>query len=100
MNLIEKNSTAIIALCKTHHVAKLFAFGSVLRTDFNAASDVDFIVYFDTSTIRDGYVNNYFHFRQSLEQLLERPVDLLEGKAIKNPYFKQTVDATKHLIYG
>jgi predicted nucleotidyltransferase len=100
MNVIKQNSPAIADLCQTHCVAQLFAFGSALRDDFNAASDVDFIVYFDHSKINGGYVNNYFHLRQSLENLLQRPVDLLEGQAIKNPYFKQTVDATKYLIYG
>jgi len=99
MTLIEQYRPSIITLCKTHHVAQLFAFGSVLRDDFNTQSDIDLIVYFDIPKVY-GYVNNYFDLRQSLEKIFNRPVDLLEGQAIKNPYFQQTVNATKQLVYG
>ena len=46
------------------------------------------------------YVDNYYDFKFSLQELFERPIDLLEEKAIKNPYFKQVVDETKTLVYG
>lgn len=99
MNLIEKNIDAIKSLCKSHKVAKLFVFGSVLRNDFNESSDVDLIV--DFNKIEFGnYVDNYFDLHRSLEKLFKRPVDLLEDKAIENPYFKQVVDSTKQLVYG
>jgi predicted nucleotidyltransferase len=32
--------------------------------------------------------------------IFNRPVDLLEAQAIKNPYFKQVVNQTKQLVYG
>ena len=46
------------------------------------------------------YFDNFFDFKYSLEELLGRDVDLLEEQAIKNPYLKRNVDATKALIYG
>jgi hypothetical protein len=36
----------------------------------------------------------------SLETILKRKVDLLEEKAIKNPYFKKAIEKNKQLIYG
>jgi hypothetical protein len=30
----------------------------------------------------------------------KRPVDLLEEKAIQNPYFKQAVHPKRQLVYG
>jgi len=36
----------------------------------------------------------------SLEQLLGRPVDLVVASAIKNPYFRQSVEQTKALLYA
>jgi hypothetical protein len=36
----------------------------------------------------------------SLETILKRKVDLLEEKAVKNPYFKQSLNQNKVLIYG
>jgi hypothetical protein len=36
----------------------------------------------------------------SLEDILKRPIDLLEEKAIKNPYFREDIDQKRKLIYG
>jgi predicted nucleotidyltransferase len=46
------------------------------------------------------YADNYYDFKFSLEDILQTPVDLLEEKAIKNPYFRQVVDKQRQLIYG
>ena len=99
MNLIESHKKAIIALCKNHKVSTLFAFGSVLTPEFNKNSDIDLIVDFEPIDVID-YADNYFDLKFSLENLLKRPIDLLEQKAIKNPYFLDTINQRKQLIYG
>jgi predicted nucleotidyltransferase len=99
MNIIEKNKERIIKLCKQYKVAKLYVFGSVLNNRFSPESDIDFIVDFNEVSLCD-YADNYFDFKFSLEDLFGRKIDLLEEKAIKNPYFKQAVDQSKELIYG
>jgi predicted nucleotidyltransferase len=99
MNLIEKNIDLIRDLCAKHKVGKLFAFGSILTNRFREDSDVDFIVDFSGVDLYD-YADNYFDLKYSLESLFSREVDLLEDKAIKNPYFRQSMDSTKQLIYG
>jgi hypothetical protein len=38
--------------------------------------------------------------KEAFEKLFHRPVDLLEEKGIRNPYFKSEVDRQKQLIYG
>ena len=38
--------------------------------------------------------------RDSLEDLFNRKIDLLEEKALKNPYLKKSIDTSKELIYG
>ena len=35
-----------------------------------------------------------------LEDIFNRPVDLLEDKALKNPFLKRQIDNTKVLVYG
>lgn len=99
MKLIENNIQRIIDLCKKHKVHKLFVFGSILTNRFNAQSDIDLVVDFKKTEIED-YFNNYFDFKYSLEEVLNREIDLLEEQTIKNPYLKKSVDATKTLIYG
>jgi len=86
-------------LCEQHKVDKLYAFGSVLTDRFSRDSDVDLLVNFADMPV-ETYADNYFDFKFSLEDMLNRPIDLLEGQAIKNPYFLQKLDATKQLIYG
>lgn len=99
MKIIEKNRGKIESLCSKHKVSRLFVFGSVLTDRFEKSSDVDFIVDFDGVELYD-YADNYFDLKTSLEKLLKRQVDLLEDKAIKNPYLRRSIDASKQRIYG
>jgi predicted nucleotidyltransferase len=62
-------------------------------------SDVDFIVDFDAIDIKN-YADNYFGFKFSLQDVFKRPIDLIEEKAIRNPYFKQVVNKQRKLVYG
>ena len=99
MKIIDKNRDKIKALCNKHKVSRLFVFGSILTDRFKRTSDVDFIVDFEGIDLYD-YADNYFELKTSLEKLLKRQVDLLEDKAIKNPYLRQSIDSSKQLIYG
>ncbi len=98
MTIIEKHIDKIDKLCLAHHVSQLYAFGSVLNNSFNEKSDVDFIVNFEP-IIPEQYADNYYELKFSLEDVLQKPVDLLEEKAIRNPYFKQVVNHQRRLIY-
>jgi hypothetical protein len=71
----------------------------VLTPSFNPESDIDLIVDFKDIDLAD-YADNYFDLKFSLQEILKRPVDLLEEKAIKNPYFKQVLNESKELVYG
>ena len=99
MNLLDQNTDLIRVLCDRHKVRSLYAFGSVINEHFNSESDVDLIVDFEPIEL-DSYANNYFDFKFSLENILNRPIDLLEEKAIKNPYFRQAIDQKRKLIYA
>ncbi len=99
MNLIENHTNDITKLCITHKVKSLYAFGSVLTDKFNNDSDVDLIVDFQQLDVLD-YGDNYYELKFSLENILKRNVDLLEEKAIKNPFFRKNLNQNKKLIYG
>jgi uncharacterized protein len=99
MNLIEQNIDIIRDLCTKHKVSKLFVFGSVLKNKLQKNSDIDLIVDFGEIDVYD-YADNYFDLKYSLENLFKRNVDLLEDKAINNPYLRLSIDSTKKLIYG
>jgi predicted nucleotidyltransferase len=99
MTLLDKHSNDIHKLCKDHKVKRLYAFGSVLTEQFSQSSDVDLIVDFDTIDVA-SYADNYFAFKFSLQDILKHPIDLLEEKAIKNPYFKEAINKKRQLVYG
>lgn len=99
MNLIERNIGNLKKLCDTYNVSRLYVFGSALSHKFKKDSDIDFLVTFDSVELND-YADNYFDFKFSLEDLFNRKIDLLEEKAIRNPFLKQSIDTSKELIYG
>lgn len=99
MNIVDQNIEGIKSLCKKHNVRKLFAFGSVLTGEFTNTSDIDLIVDFQDVDLY-YYADNYFDLKDSLEGLLKREVDLLEDKAINNPFLRQSIESSKQLVYG
>lgn len=93
-------SDQLSKLCAIYGVKRLELFGSASRSDFDEhGSDLDFLVEFDEGG-STGAFDRYFGFKEALEQLFQRPVDLVEVKAIKNPYFRQAVEQDKVLVYG
>jgi len=99
MQIDEPNLKEIQKLCKSNRVKSLFAFGSVVREDYNDESDIDLVVDFDESDPMK-YTDLYFHLKDELENLLKRHIDLLEDRAIKNKVFRRQLDNTKVKLYG
>ena len=69
---------AVKDFCERHHVARLALFGSVLRDDFDADSDVDVLVEFEPDHV-PGL--NFVSMERELSGLLQgRRVDLVTPK--------------------
>jgi uncharacterized protein len=98
MSILDKYSDIVSKLCASHKVRRLYAFGSVLTDKFNDQSDIDLIVDFDPIDV-ESYADNYFDLKFSLQDIFKRPIDLLEEKALKNPYFRQAVSQQRKVIY-
>jgi predicted nucleotidyltransferase len=97
--LISENIEQIRALCQTHHVNTLFAFGSVCTDYFEETSDIDLLISFKPMDYGD-YADAYFELADKFENLFNRPVDLVTEKSLSNPYFIESLNKTKTLIYG
>ncbi|WP_462282123.1 nucleotidyltransferase family protein [Salinivirga cyanobacteriivorans] len=85
-------------LCEQHYVSQLSVFGSILTDKFTKNSDIDLLVDFSNIDLQN-YADNYFSLKQALEEVFRRQVDLLEDKAIRNPYLRQSIEASKRLLY-
>jgi uncharacterized protein len=99
MKVISDHIGQIKNLCDQHSVRSLFAFGSVTNDRFKEDSDIDLVVDIDAADPLE-YADHYFELKFQLEQILQREIDLLEQKAIRNPFLKQEIDRTKILVYG
>jgi predicted nucleotidyltransferase len=97
--LVEHQRDAIRALCQTYGVRRLDLFGSGATGAFEeATSDLDFVVTF-ADTRSPGYADRYLGFAEALETLFGRPVDVITERSIRNPYFRQAIEASRQLVY-
>lgn len=96
---LSKHQEQIKRLCVGHGVKTLFAFGSVLTDRFGPDSDIDLVVDISSSDPIQ-YAENYFFLKDELERLFNRKVDLLETRALRNPFLKLQIEKTQVLLYG
>jgi uncharacterized protein len=76
-------SEQVAELCRRSGIRRLTVFGSALRQDFGADSDVDLVVEFEPGQ-RVGL--RFFDVKREFESLLGRPVDLLSREHIREAY--------------
>jgi len=99
MLIIEQNIDRIRKLCENHNVEKLYLFGSATGENFSDDSDIDLLVRFKKIDLAK-YFKNYTVLKESLKNIFEREVDLLEEQTLKNPILIKSIDKNKELIYG
>jgi uncharacterized protein len=93
-DLISPKKSEVRALCERYHVERLALFGSTLRDDFDSGnSDLTFTVEFQPMTPQE-HAEAYFGLLEDLESLLGRRIDLVEIRAIRNPYLRQEIEDT------
>ena len=99
--LIETKRPEIAALCRRHGVARLEVFGSAARgDDFEPGrSDVDFLVEFAPEA-RSRAFAAYFDFKEALEALLGRPVDLVMPGVVENPYLRAGIERSREPVFA
>ena len=80
-------------------VQRLYAFGSVVTEKFNDSSDLDFLISFPENLSVGEYTENYFALHYKLQDLFQRNIDLLTERTLTNPFFIESINETKELIY-
>jgi predicted nucleotidyltransferase len=101
ISLIEDNREAIKNLCTRYGVRRLEVFGSALIDEgfHSERSDLDFLVEF--LPLQQGeYADAYFGLLEAFENLFERHVDLVMPSAIKNPYFLESINKNRKVLYA
>lgn len=99
MNITQLKTAKLEQACEDFRVKRLYVFGSAASGQLSDRSDLDFLVEFD----RQGYqgaFEQYMGFKQRLETIYQRPVDLVTVKKFRNPLFQREIDSSKTLIYA
>lgn len=88
----------ISAFCAKWKIKEFSLFGSVLREDFRPDSDVDVLVTFEPDAPWDLW--DWVDIIDELKIIFGREVDLVDEEALKNPYRRKSILATKQVIYA
>lgn len=88
----------VAEFCRRWRIVELALFGSVLRDDFRPDSDVDVLVSFEPGV--PWTLWDLVSIREGLMAVFGREVDLIEEKAIRNPFRRHAILSTKQVIYA
>lgn len=99
VDILQNKIPSIVELLRKHKVKRAYAFGSAVTGDFNKDSDIDLLIAFEDNLDPVEYGQHYFDLADQLEQLLQRPVDLITEPSLKNPYFIKSVNESKIALY-
>lgn len=101
LHLLKVHRDAISALCRHYGVERLRVFGSALSSEWNEeTSDFDFLAEFGPTPEGINRFDQQFGFQVDLEQLLGRPVDVVDWNAAKKPWFREAVDREAQVLYA
>ena len=95
LDLSQLPHAEIEALCREYHIHRLALFGSALRDDFTADSDVDVLVEFEPDA-RIGLA--FFRLQDELSELFGQNVDLHTPQSLSK-YFRDEVLSEARDIY-
>ena len=98
--LVERHLVALSDLCRRYGVKRLYLFGSAASDCLQPSSDLDFLVEMTDRQPDAAYARRYLDFADELERLFARRIDLVTEQAIRNPYLRREIQATRELVYG
>lgn len=98
---IEEHKAQLHELCRRFGVKRLDVFGSAAGEEgFDPdRSDVDFLVEFDLAD-PVAHARAYFDLLSGLKDLFAREVDLVEIRAVTNPYFLESINQGRRQVYA
>jgi hypothetical protein len=97
--LVSKHRREIEELCESCKVQQLYLFGSAARGEFRPkTSDLDFLVRFKAAPPAD-HADRYFTLIEGLKDIFHRRIDLVELGAVRNPYFLESAESNRVLLY-
>ena len=98
----ELDAPAVAEFCRKWHIAEMSLFGSVLRDDFKADSDVDVLIAYV-----DGHGLTRFEKLKAVDELSEifgRKVDMVSRSALEHwsvlPKIRSSIFSSAEVVYA
>ena len=88
----------ITEFCRKWKIRELAIFGSAVGDDFRPDSDVDVLVIFQDNT--EWSLFDLMNAEEELKKIFGRKVDIVEKKAIRNPFRRQHILSHREVIYA
>jgi uncharacterized protein len=93
---VSLDKRALEIFCSKWNIRELSLFGSALRDDFGADSDLDFLVSFQPNMAGDLW--DWVEMKGELEKIVGRNVDIVAKEALRNPYRKKAILSAREVI--
>lgn len=94
---IELHRSSLENACREFSLRRMDLVGSAARADFQCDRDVDFLVTFEGDS---RLFHRYFGLKERLEAIFQRQVDLIEERAVRNPYVRRALQKDRVKVYG
>ena len=98
-SLLANKKEDLKRICQLLNVKRLYVFGSAVSREFSDDSDIDFLISFTENLTHEEYTDNFFTLHYKLRELFDREIDIVTERTLSNPYFIESVNESKELIY-
>jgi len=98
MNGVDVDFDKLARVAQQYSVTEISVFGSSIRSDMKATSDIDLLVSFSPSA--EISLFDLMDLEAELERLFHRHVDIVEPQALTNPVRRERILSSKELLYA
>lgn len=102
---IEEIQSVIKPICEAYRINEAYIFGSYSRNEATETSDIDFVV--DTENSNIVSLLDKMAFKNQLENLLEKKIDVILKSSLdnpsnrkRNPFILKNIQEDMKVIYG
>jgi predicted nucleotidyltransferase len=95
---LDISSQDIAGFCRRWKITEFSLFGSILRGDFRAESDIDVMVDFAADAEWDLF--DLVAMQDELEAMFGRAVDLVDKQGLRNPFRRHNILTSREVIYA
>jgi uncharacterized protein len=90
----------LLAVLSKHPIKTAYLFGSVLTNRFNKDSDLDLVINFMDGLDPLEAGDHWWGIHDQLRDLLNREIDIVTERSLKNPYFIEELQNSRLKVYG